>query len=102
MPLLDWGAPNNASIVSPRLWIYWAVTVPLTATVLLLWSIWYLGSGRARTQSHSANGQISTTGSRRPQEFEMHVFTIPGLDLMRRKFTRLRENHTVEEMTDLA
>lgn len=50
MPLLDWRAPTGASIVSDRFWIYWVVTLPLTAAVLLLWSTWYLFAGSQRAQ----------------------------------------------------
>jgi len=27
--------------VNPRLWIYWAVTVPATVIVFTFWNVWY-------------------------------------------------------------
>ncbi len=37
MPLMQW---QNDAVLTSRFWIYWAVTIPLTCVVLLLWSIW--------------------------------------------------------------
>jgi len=31
---------GNKKIVSSRFWVYWAVTVPLTLLVLVIWAIW--------------------------------------------------------------
>jgi hypothetical protein len=41
MPLFDWEASSNSSILKPRFWIYWAVTVPATAVILVLWRMWF-------------------------------------------------------------
>jgi len=43
MPLFDWSGNSNA-IVGPNFRLYWAVTLPLTFTTLLvyaIWSVWY-------------------------------------------------------------
>lgn len=90
MPLLDWQAPSAGAVVSHRFWIYWAVTVPLTAVVLLLWSTWYLFSGyqRLTPKKRSRDG--------RRQVFEMHVFTALGLDRMLRKANIFGENNTMD------
>jgi Mg2+ and Co2+ transporter CorA len=40
MDMFNWGAPKGSPVVSPRFWIYWVVTVPLTLVVLMIWSIW--------------------------------------------------------------
>lgn len=37
MPLLQW---QNDAVLSSRFWIYWAITIPLTCLVLLLWAVW--------------------------------------------------------------
>jgi hypothetical protein len=37
MPMLNWDAKVYNEIVSPRFWIYWMVTVPLTTAVFALW-----------------------------------------------------------------
>ncbi|KAH9210510.1 hypothetical protein DL95DRAFT_343006, partial [Leptodontidium sp. 2 PMI_412] len=39
MPLFDWQAPAD-SVLSSRLWVYWAVTIPATLVVLIAWRIW--------------------------------------------------------------
>lgn len=52
MPLLDWQAAIDASVVSHRSWIHEAVTVPLTAAVLLVWGTWYLLSTYPGAQPH--------------------------------------------------
>ncbi|KAH7400318.1 hypothetical protein BKA64DRAFT_708005 [Cadophora sp. MPI-SDFR-AT-0126] len=41
MPLFDWQAPAHA-VLSSRFWIYWAVTIPATAMVLVVWRIWFV------------------------------------------------------------
>ncbi|KAI9870322.1 MAG: hypothetical protein M1830_004380 [Pleopsidium flavum] len=37
MPLMQW---QNDVVLTSRFWIYWAITIPLTFLVLLLWAIW--------------------------------------------------------------
>ena len=87
-------------MVSHRFWIYWAVTVPLTAVVFLLWSSWYLFSGHRRGQHDPAQRTGSRDGRGRREGFDMHVFTAFGLDRMRRKSKRLAGYTTTEGMTD--
>jgi hypothetical protein len=41
MPLFDWTAPSPSTVLKSRFWIYWAVTVPATAIVLVLWRMWF-------------------------------------------------------------
>jgi len=41
MPLFDWEASTSSSVVKTRFWIYWAVTVPATVIVLVLWRMWF-------------------------------------------------------------
>ena len=40
MPMFNWQTEITQEILSPWLWIYWAVTVPLTIVVILVWYIW--------------------------------------------------------------
>ena len=41
VPLFRWDAPpGQPVVVQDRFWYYWAVTVPLTVAVLLLWMAW--------------------------------------------------------------
>ncbi|RDW84062.1 uncharacterized protein DSM5745_04388 [Aspergillus mulundensis] len=41
MDMFDWQAPTGSSIVTPRLWIYWAITAPLTLLVAAIWLVLY-------------------------------------------------------------
>jgi hypothetical protein len=44
MGMFDWrssGTDGSSSRASPDLWIYWAVTVPLTLVTLSGWAIWW-------------------------------------------------------------
>lgn len=44
MPLLNWqagmGQEVDDYVISPRFWIYWVITLPLTILVLVSWGIW--------------------------------------------------------------
>ena len=100
MPLLNWQAPKAESVVSHRFWIYWAVTIPLTAAVLLLWSTWYLLTGYHGAQPHLTDRKGPRDGSSRQGAFKMHVLTVFGLDRMRQKFRGLFDNDTTGRMTN--
>lgn len=100
MPLLDWQAPRGTSVVSHRFWIYWAVTVPLTAAVLLLWATWYVFSGRQRTQPCLPREKVGRSGHSGQRIFEMHVFTALGLDRIRRRSRGPVGDENTEGMTD--
>lgn len=41
--MFDWkpdSDQSDSSIASTYVWVYWAVAVPLTATVLIVWRVW--------------------------------------------------------------
>lgn len=40
MPLFNWGADEISAIATPHAWIYLAVALPLTITVVALWLVW--------------------------------------------------------------
>jgi Mg2+ and Co2+ transporter CorA len=40
MPMFDWNKPPGHNVNTHAFWIYWTVTIPLTASVLLLWWTW--------------------------------------------------------------
>jgi Mg2+ and Co2+ transporter CorA len=40
MNLFDWFAVKGDRIASKWLWIYWVITIPLTALILLAWWVW--------------------------------------------------------------
>ncbi|PMD29435.1 hypothetical protein L207DRAFT_538850 [Hyaloscypha variabilis F] len=41
MPLFNWEASASSDVLLSRFWIYWAVTVPATVIVLVLWRMWF-------------------------------------------------------------
>ncbi|TVY51394.1 hypothetical protein LCER1_G005876 [Lachnellula cervina] len=51
MSMFDWSsssssAADNTDTVSKKFWIYWAVTIPLTLLVMILWRLWWLWQER--------------------------------------------------------
>ena len=40
MPIFQWDASETKKVVNSRIWIYWAVTVPLTLAVLGTWTLY--------------------------------------------------------------
>ena len=63
MPLLNWEAPPGTSVIADRFWIYWAVAVPLTVGVLLVWGTWYLILGSHRAQERLLRRKSSIKNS---------------------------------------
>jgi hypothetical protein len=53
MPLLDWQAEAGQPVISHRFWIYWAVTIPLTLLVVILWIGWLLWSLRQQSKENA-------------------------------------------------
>ena len=46
MPIFQWDASENGQLVNPRIWLYWAITVPLTCLVLGVWVLYRTLSNR--------------------------------------------------------
>ncbi|ETN38011.1 uncharacterized protein HMPREF1541_07634 [Cyphellophora europaea CBS 101466] len=46
MSMFDWLHDDDEGTVSPLLWVYWLVTIPLTAIVLAGWWLWYKRADR--------------------------------------------------------
>lgn len=51
MPLFEWDAVGEGTVVSKRFWIYWAVTVPLTFLTLVVWVFWTKRQARVHRKS---------------------------------------------------
>ncbi|KAL6231866.1 hypothetical protein BDW75DRAFT_219017 [Aspergillus navahoensis] len=78
MGMFDWQAPEGGRVVTPRLWIYWATTVPLTLIVAAIWLILY------KRHLHREKSPFETTA------------TSPGIVLrVRSKWAALRWKLTV-------
>jgi len=40
MPVFRWNAPSGNDVINHRIWVYWAVTIPLTLLTILLYWLW--------------------------------------------------------------
>src|SRR5271154_793980 len=40
MSMFDWNPGSDSKVMSHSIWVYWAVTIPLTLVVILIWIIW--------------------------------------------------------------
>jgi hypothetical protein len=59
MNMFDWSASDGGNIASKWLWIYFAVTIPLTGIILVLWWFW----NRQSLRSAAAAASTSLTGN---------------------------------------
>ena len=100
MPLLDWQAPRGAPVVSYRIWIYWVVTIPLTAAVLLLWSTWYIFSDDERGQPCLAYRKWLSEGLSRRKALAMHCLKASGLSCLWQRYKGNIGDDDTEVMTD--
>jgi hypothetical protein len=78
MPFFNFAAPGGNGILSSQFWIYWAVSIPLTIIVILLWTIWYrwsVNQHRIEDEKQSAStaifGALDGTDDRMELEFEL-------------------------------
>lgn len=70
MNMFDWQQdPASGSVVSPRFWIYWAVTVPLCFLTLSGWAIWW-GYEKRRYDVDVADTLLSADTLHRVSWFE--------------------------------
>lgn len=40
MPVFRWNEPSGNDVINHRIWVYWAVTIPLTALTISLYWLW--------------------------------------------------------------
>ena len=59
MPLFNWQADTGDLVVSTRFWVYWAISIPLTVVVVLLWIIWIRMTDRRRRKEDEERAQAS-------------------------------------------
>jgi hypothetical protein len=42
MTFFNWGSSSGSPpTISPYIWVYWAISIPLTAVVYVTWRIWW-------------------------------------------------------------
>ncbi|RDW73553.1 hypothetical protein BP6252_07460 [Coleophoma cylindrospora] len=69
MSMFDFSSPSNpsqsstststtTSVVNSNFWMYWAVTIPLTLMILLVWKLWM---GRARDKDKNGRNEYPRT-----------------------------------------
>ena len=57
MNMFNWFASDGTPVVSPRFWMYWSVTIPLTLITVgswLGWEFWAIREQKKRSQSLKA------------------------------------------------
>lgn len=64
--MFDWGVPDGGETssltASPSMWIYWAITVPLTLMTLIVWMLW------SRRENHKSNERLMIYRTKAPVE----------------------------------
>tara|TARA_R110002003_G_scaffold59_9_gene5291 strand:+ start:3889 stop:5529 length:1641 start_codon:yes stop_codon:yes gene_type:complete len=68
MDMFDWQAPEGASVLSSRFWIYWAVTIPLTLTVFSIWFAWQQSHHKHESRRPRANDPPKASPAADPLE----------------------------------
>lgn len=63
MPLFDWSQPSISQVTTRYLWIYWAVTGPLTLIVMA--SVIALALWHNRQGTETAGDEVQETNERR-------------------------------------
>jgi hypothetical protein len=61
MPLFDFHSLPSESITTPRFWIFWASTVPLTLFVLVIYALYLLYINRKHEREDAASASASNT-----------------------------------------
>ena len=66
--MFNWGGAdrgNTSSLaVSPNIWIYWVITVPLTVVTFLIWLLW------SRRENIKSSKRLVAYRANAPMEFE--------------------------------
>ena len=97
MPLFNWDAPAGASVLLDRFRIYWAVTLPLTATLFLLWSTWYVLLGSQKAQDRKEHKSQSVEHTANDEGDYEHPFFVLAPSRLRKIYREFRGSHRVEE-----
>jgi hypothetical protein len=91
-PWFNFTAPTS-SILSSQFWIYWAVSIPLTIIVILLWAIWYRWSvNRHRIEDERQSDKEAIFGAFEYPELPEFAFRNPTLSERRKKFSPATPN----------
>ena len=54
VPMFNWQASGEGTVVSGRIWIYWAFTIPLTIIVIIVWFLWMRRKAITRRKKDNA------------------------------------------------
>lgn len=63
---------GNDAVVGYDFWVYWAITIPVTILILVLWRAWWVGQDRyfRKHLSKDLSEERYWTDDRRPRELE--------------------------------
>ena len=75
--MFDWGGADGGDAsslaVSPNMWIYWVITVPLTVVTFLIWLLW------SRSENIKSGKRLVTYRANAPMESEGATTQNPNL-----------------------
>src|SRR5438034_10148252 len=64
MTFFDWSSPSGRRpTVSPYMWVYWAICIPLTAVVYITWRIWWT------SEEQKYRKEVAMAGENREHSF---------------------------------
>jgi cell division protein FtsB len=92
--IFDWQAPAGSSVLSPRFWIYWAVTLPLTLVVFAIWFTW---QHHHQQRDHQDNVEIVNIGSVAPDDLPRDSLPVRKLSEVRSWFEKRRHKAEPED-----
>lgn len=66
------GGGDDAAVVGYDFWVYWAITIPVTIIILVLWRAWWVGQDRyfRKHLSKDLSEERYWTDDRRPRKLE--------------------------------
>lgn len=66
------GGDDGGAVVGYDFWVYWAITIPVTILILVLWRAWWVGQDRyfRKHLSKDLSEERYWTDDRRPRELE--------------------------------
>jgi len=70
MPLFDFSTASRIPIAKPYFWVYWAITIPLTISVVAIYGTYLVWVGRKnRAEDKKARGAVPPSVNSPPPEF---------------------------------
>ena|SRR5579871_1464682 len=95
MPVFNWSAGPEQTIVLPHFWVYWAFAIPLTFLVIAVWVLFMAWSEFHRKRNHTKRSKQRTGRSRAKHSHRSFLSRIQA----RRK--QVRSKSDLENMNEI-